>query len=295
MKIEHLEVLVNLSKTLNFTKTAQQLNITQPAVSKIIASIEEELNTQLIVRNSKKVSFTTNGAIFTKQIETILMAYQNSVAQVVNSSNQKLEILRIGYTGTPYEVKYIPELIHEFKKKNTKINLYIANIQHNELQRGLLDQNIDVMFTTKDDVANNKKIGFTSLGSGHFHALIPSDFNIPIKSHMPISSFNKYPIIIMNNINSGPELIKLQNKIVKTCKDSHFINANNIQSAIFMVNAGLGICFLPKYIYNAHTKFVRTTILEDSKTISYGIAYLKENHSETLINFKEFMSSWNTY
>lgn len=290
MKIEHLRVFVDLSKTLNFTKTAKLIGITQPAVSKIIDSLERELKVKLIIRNNKQVKFTTDGRLFAEQVSTILIAYDNAVTQVRNSYQQHFDSLRIGYTGTPYEIKRIPELIHEFKEKNKKIHVYIQNVQHNELHRGLKDGNIDLIFTTKDDIADDNNIDFTPIGRGNFKALIPSDFDIEGRN-IKLAKLDSYPLILMDDSNSGPELIKLQNEAIKVCKGSRLIRANNIQSAMIMVQSGLGICFLPKHIYNDRLHFVHAVSLNYSKTIYYGIAYMKEGNSEALNKFIELIHS----
>lgn len=54
MEIKHIEVFINTASTLNFSKTAQQMHISQPAVSKIIKSIENELGVRLFTRTKRK-------------------------------------------------------------------------------------------------------------------------------------------------------------------------------------------------------------------------------------------------
>ncbi|WP_236160730.1 helix-turn-helix domain-containing protein, partial [Lactobacillus delbrueckii] len=51
MRIEHLEIFVNAAQTQSFTKTAQNMNMSQPAVSLAISSIEKQLGYQLFSRS----------------------------------------------------------------------------------------------------------------------------------------------------------------------------------------------------------------------------------------------------
>ena len=64
MDINKLRIFVNLVETENFTRTAQNLNLTQPSVSYIIKSIEDETGQKLFVRNKRHVVPTKNGLIF---------------------------------------------------------------------------------------------------------------------------------------------------------------------------------------------------------------------------------------
>ena len=58
MEIKQLEIFVSVARTLNFSKTAEQLYIYQPTVSAQIHALEEKLATQLFIRSTKEVILT---------------------------------------------------------------------------------------------------------------------------------------------------------------------------------------------------------------------------------------------
>ena len=64
MHLKQIECFIELSETLNFSETADNLSLTQPAVSHQIKSLEEELGVQLFSRNRRKVSLTRSGVSF---------------------------------------------------------------------------------------------------------------------------------------------------------------------------------------------------------------------------------------
>ena len=64
MNISQLECFVSLASTLNFVKTADQLGLTQPAVTKQLKAIESELGTKLFQRTSRSVVLTPVGEQF---------------------------------------------------------------------------------------------------------------------------------------------------------------------------------------------------------------------------------------
>ena len=61
MNLKQLEAFVRVAETKSFSKAAKQLYLTQPTVSAHIASLERELSTCLLVRNTKEVSLTESG------------------------------------------------------------------------------------------------------------------------------------------------------------------------------------------------------------------------------------------
>ena len=58
------ECFLALSKSLNFTQTAQEMYISQPTLSRNIAALEQEIGVQLLVRNTKSVELTAAGRHF---------------------------------------------------------------------------------------------------------------------------------------------------------------------------------------------------------------------------------------
>ena len=72
-----LQVFHKVAKRLNFTKAAEELFITQPAVSKHIQEIESFLKTKLFERNGSKVKLTKAGLILFSHTEKIFETYRN--------------------------------------------------------------------------------------------------------------------------------------------------------------------------------------------------------------------------
>lgn len=64
MTIFQIECFLAVAEHLNFAKAAEQLNVSQPAITKQIRTLEEELHTQLFIRNTRMVRLTENGRIF---------------------------------------------------------------------------------------------------------------------------------------------------------------------------------------------------------------------------------------
>lgn len=91
MNISQLETLIMISKTMSFRKAGELLNLTQPAVSAQIKSLEDEFKTILIDRN-QPVTLTDRGAVFLEHAERIL--------EVVEELRQKLYDLNENTAGS---------------------------------------------------------------------------------------------------------------------------------------------------------------------------------------------------
>lgn len=77
MKIEYLRELIVLAKHKNYTRAAEELYLTQPALSKHIDLMEKELGTRLVRRNTHQVELTEDGQEAVKAFQKIIRLYDN--------------------------------------------------------------------------------------------------------------------------------------------------------------------------------------------------------------------------
>ena len=82
MNSTQIKCFLALSETLNFTKAASRLYLTQPALSRQIVTLEQELNTLLFIRDSKNVSLTPAGALLSSELGGIYASLEALVSRV---------------------------------------------------------------------------------------------------------------------------------------------------------------------------------------------------------------------
>ena len=108
MNTQQLECFVRIADKLNFTKVAEELYITAPAVAHHIINLEE-LNTSLFIRTSKMVKSTEPGSLFYSEAKDILQKIYMVEKKVKKLASQKLSILRIGCSSqVELEILEIP-------------------------------------------------------------------------------------------------------------------------------------------------------------------------------------------
>ncbi|MDO4572633.1 MAG: LysR family transcriptional regulator [Clostridia bacterium] len=97
MEIEWLRQIVELSKSGSFGHTAAKCFISQPALSKHVASVEYALGTQIFLREGHRVRMTCEGAQFVRDMEAVIQGYDAAIARLNASLEQRQRRLRIGY------------------------------------------------------------------------------------------------------------------------------------------------------------------------------------------------------
>ena len=72
MELRQIRYFVAAAEALNFTRASERLNVAQPALSRQIKSLEDELGIQLLERDSRQVRLTYAGEIFLEDVREVL-------------------------------------------------------------------------------------------------------------------------------------------------------------------------------------------------------------------------------
>ena len=139
------EVIAVLSKTRNITKTANLLFLSQPALTKRIQAIEEELGAQLLVRGRRGSKFTLEGERIAQKAERVIEAIREAKGCINVRDENMGGTLRL---GVPYSyVRYVmPALLAEYTAKYPNVKIEIITALSDELARSVEDGMIDICF-----------------------------------------------------------------------------------------------------------------------------------------------------
>ena len=115
MNLKQLEAFVRVAETKSFSAAAKKLYLTQPTVSAHIASLEKELNTCLLVRNTKGVSLSESGKELYAYAEQILELEQKIRTRFGLDGGASGSVLRIASSTVPSQY-LLPDIMSHFRK-----------------------------------------------------------------------------------------------------------------------------------------------------------------------------------
>ena len=136
-----LETFLTLCETRNYTKTAEKLNMTQPAVSQHIQYLENHYQVKLILEKGKNFSLTEEGKAFQQYVKT-LHANSERILPLLHRIKDKIKPMNFGATMTIGECT-IPPILNEIMKEepDTNITMYVDNthVLQEMLWSGVID------------------------------------------------------------------------------------------------------------------------------------------------------------
>ena len=124
MELRHLIYFKKVAELQHITKAADELLIAQPALSKVIRSLEEELNAPLFDRKGKNIMLNANGQILLKYTNQILGCLNMAKAEIIQQSSRCDSSIIISYNSASV---VIPVLATVFHKHHPDINIQFAD------------------------------------------------------------------------------------------------------------------------------------------------------------------------
>ena len=150
MELKQLQYFLAVAEHLNFSRAAEALYISQPALSYQIAELERELGTELFLRDRRKVYLTTTGAALIQPAKETLAA-SGRLLQLAKNHFSELEeeiSLRVGFDSTEdhFETTRITEILAKFSNQHNGVRLEMMRAPFPECADQVIYGDLDVAF-----------------------------------------------------------------------------------------------------------------------------------------------------
>ncbi|MBO8168736.1 MAG: LysR family transcriptional regulator [Thermoanaerobacteraceae bacterium] len=281
MELRQLEYFYMVSKLKNFTHAAEKLHVSQPSVTNSINKLEEELGVQLLDRNTKRVSLTSQGKIFFKRVEKILQGINEAVSEIKNFDKGTIKL------GLPPIIgAYLfPSIFLEFKKVYPYLELQVFEegslSTRTMLEKGQLDLGI-IILPDHSEILNT-----IPLINEQIVVCLPPNHRLSQEKIISFSQLSNEKFILLR------ESYFHRKAILNECLKHGFspnivFSSNQIETVKALVASSIGISFLMCMAVNDNQKIIKVPLAEPIE-ISIGLAWKKDKHlskaSKTFIDF----------
>lgn len=176
MNINQLICFISVANNNSFSKAANELNWSQPAISKSVKDLEIELNVKLFDRTTRTVKLTKNGKYFYGVAKNVVLSLQIAKENLNSPTGVSLKEINIGYLNTYADKIFMPMLIKKLRSVYTKSNIHIIETFFDSMQAALNDGNLTFTFCEKENVRSNPNLLFYPLlKSGYCIVMSPED------------------------------------------------------------------------------------------------------------------------
>ena len=181
----------------NITKAADELMISQPAISKAIKNLEEQLGGQLFVRTKRGVFLTEEGKEFYNYIKHAIEYIHSAENKFTDLINLESGVIRIGISTTlarEFLMPYLEEFHNTYPNISIEIITDIATVLIPKLRNGL----IDVVILNLNGMESYEDIEFTKCRELHDVFVVGKAFKNLTNKKMSFKELNNYPLILQS-------------------------------------------------------------------------------------------------
>ncbi|WP_168122965.1 LysR family transcriptional regulator [Paenibacillus sp. HB172176] len=193
MNISQLETLLTISKTMSFRKAGELLNLTQPAVSAQIKSLEDEFKTILIDRN-QPVTLTDHGKVFLEHAERML-AIVDELRLKLDDLNQTPQGHILLGTTSSIAIQILPRVLSYFQNQYPFIKITIHTMPSSQVMTSVEQGTVDVGITYITE--KNPSISSSVLYYDSFHLVVSPDHPMSNLRHTTVDKLKNLPMIML--------------------------------------------------------------------------------------------------
>ncbi|NOZ36000.1 MAG: LysR family transcriptional regulator [Chlorobi bacterium] len=199
-----LKVFKKVAEKLSFTKAANELFITQPAVTKHIKAIEKELNNKLFNRKGNRIELTDAGKILLKYAKNIEQIYSQINFELSALNQQQKGSLRIGSSSTMTQY-ILPQLMANFKSKFKDLSVTVINGNTEQIENTLKNNEIDLGIV--EGQSKRSEFNYLEFVKDEIVLVLSSSNKLTKKEFITLAELQKLPLIIRENGSGTLEVI----------------------------------------------------------------------------------------
>lgn len=285
MNTVQLECFMEVAATLNFSRAAENLRMTQPAVSHQINSLEAELGTKLFNRTSKSVELTRDGIRFIGPASDALKILNTARTRIKDKS--AAEVLPLGIVcREARESRVLPPVIESLCAQMPRFRPVVRIAPFMPVDSLAENETADVIFSFREDAPARSRIVYKELKRCRLCCVCAPSSPLAAKSSLKTAELHGENIALIQRQRSVPEIYKVVTSASATLKQSQIFLCDSYDCARPLVAAGLCYCVMPE-LPAKKEEGLEYIPISDSSSVSFGIYYSTLKTNPVLKSFVE--------
>lgn len=286
--LRHVRCFILLAEELHFGRAAQRACMTQPAMSRLIRDLEEEVGVPLLARTTRSVELTEAGKAFLEDGRAALERLDRAVTTARRTASGEAGVLRIGYMDFAINGR-LPEFLSAFSRYRPDIRLELTFTPTIQQQEALLAERIDIGFMIGPfDQPGTASYTFDD---NRYVVLLPMTHPLSNARRLRLSDLADQPFVL----GSGETWGAFRNAFFSICHRAGFTpriaqQPSSSEGIFGLVAAGAGVSVYASCVRNLQRRGVAIRDLDDvpDKLITCAV-WATPVRSPTLSVFTDFM------
>lgn len=271
MDLHQLRCFVAVAEDLHFGRAARRLDMLPSALSRDIRLLETSLGTPLLLRTTRNVMLSQDGAAFVDDARALLARADALAAEVRERGRRRSRsLIRIGAIDTA-AAGLVPPLLHDFRELQAEVTVQLLEDKTVRLVPKLLSGRLDIAFI-RPPARLDRRIETMMLFHETPVVAIPSRHRLASRRRLSIEALADEPMIVPDR-SSRPHSHDLTIKLFQRAglRPNLSQGAEEKQTIVQLVAAGLGLAIVPRWASRLGVAGVRFVPLASRETAALDL------------------------
>lgn len=294
MADRRLQVFHTVARLLSFTKAAEELHMTQPAVTFQVRQLEEQFNTRLFDRTHNRISLTDAGKRVFEYAERIFHLYSEMDNSVRELTGDISGVLILGASTTIAEYM-LPELLGDFKSRHPEvtIRLKVANTD------GIVSQveNNDIDLGVVEAPVNNKNLVVEECRTDQLVLIVPPGHELTSEKTVSMIRIAEYPFICREEGSGTREVMieSMQAAGIEPADMRIAMELGSLEAIKGAVESGMGVSILSRATLNKELRLGTLVAIDIDPPINRPFSFVHQKQKFKARAMEELLSFARSY
>jgi DNA-binding transcriptional LysR family regulator len=284
MELRHLRYFVAVGEERHFGRGAQRLRVAQPALSRQIQDLEEELGFKLFDRLSRGVKLNTAGKLFLEEARRILQQVDEATKLAKRVASGQSGTLRVGFIESMSWHGVVPDAFRQFREHQPDAELQIRPLSSLEQIQAVRSGQLDAGFLFT--IANiDRELAELEIALVNLMLAVPKGHPLAKSKHLRLRDLNSAPFIWFPRRESPLFFDRLMHACFRGgLKSPHVVQEGvNEATILSLVSCGLGVAFVSSATrWRCPESVVLQSITDLKLPLPFALIWRKDNSSPLL-------------
>ena len=275
MDIRRIRYFLELCETMNFADAARKLSLSQPALTKAIHKLEEEVGGRLLDRDGKSVSLNEFGHVMCaafKEVDAAAERAEIAAGQMLGGESADIRIAIMCTIGP----NRISKFLANFERKHSSIQIVLQRAEREELAELLLSGNVDCAFVGST-LIDQHRLKYISLYKENIVVAHPEEHRFSAMAEISFTDLCQEPYLDCSGCDFSETL--MEDIQAKDLSSRCVVRSDSEEWVQVLIAAGMGVSLVPAASITiaglASTPFADTAL---SRAVSLALPTGREDH-----------------
>lgn len=291
MELRHLRYFQAVAEELGFSKAGERLRIAQPALSRSVIELEEEIGVTLIDRSRRQIVLTPAGEVLLRECGVLFERLDDALRRVRERARGESGELRVGYIGPPTE-RFLGPILREFRAAHPGVDLILEERTPERVwemvSKGRLSLGLTRPVRSHEDPGQCSKV----LVEERLHLAVPADHEFAKRRSLRWKQLAGLPLILL----ARREGAGSHDAILAACREAGFVpdiarTPSLLGTILKYVEAGAGFGIVPECARSGAGP-VRLVPLVPRRTIPLVLVWSGDAKNPAADAFRDLVLRW---